>query len=152
MAQKHNEKIEAMQVEAEAVAKFLFGLDLKVHKTQLVVEIPNGAGKKRAINCNWVSGTNLHFAVLANKEKILKMVPTMEGHKSFNGLGSIADSQNLIMALISFQKMNRVIPNRMQYTDPKDPAARKPKSVEILPMEHMAVTPTGMYIFQITQS
>ena len=102
MAQKHNEKIEAMQVEAEAVAKFLFGLDLKVHKTQLVVEIPNGAGKKRAINCNWVSGTNLHFAVLANKEKILKMVPTMEGHKSFNGLGSIADSQNLIMALISY--------------------------------------------------
>ena len=91
-----------MQVEAEAVAKFLFALDLKLHKTQLVVEAAAPGGKKRAVNCNWVSGTNLHFAVLHNKDKILKMVPTMESHKSFNGLGSIADSQNLIMALISF--------------------------------------------------
>ena len=45
--------------------------------------------------------------------------------------------------------MNRVIPNRMQYSDPKDPGAKKPKSVEIIPMEHMVVTPHGFYIFQI---
>ena len=43
--------------------------------------------------------------------------------------------------------MNRVIPNRMQYADPKDPEAKKPKSVEILPLEHMVVTPHGFYIF-----
>ena len=79
------------------------------------------------------------------------MVPTMDAHKSFNSLAGIVDSCQLISGLISFNIMNRVIPNRMQYSDPKDPGAKKPKSCEILPMEHMRVDPTGFYIFQLQE-
>jgi len=53
------------------------------------------------------------------------------------------------MGLISLGAMNRVVPHRMQYPDPNDPGAKKPKTVEILPMEHMQVSPTGFYIFQV---
>ena len=71
---------------------------------------------------------------MTNAEKILKLVPTMESHKSFNGLKSIQDSCQLLLGLITLGAMHRVIPNRMQYTDPTDPAAKKPKTVEILPL------------------
>lgn len=81
----------------------------------------------------------------------MKMVPTMDSHKSLNGLAGVADSCNLIGGLISFNIMNRVIPNRMQYTKADDPGAKKPKSCEILPMEHMQVGPTGFYIFQVQE-
>ena len=86
---------------------------------------------------------------MTNAEKILKMVPTMETHKSFNGLKSIQDSCQLVLGLISLGSMYRVIPNRMQYPDPNDPSAKKPKSVEVLPMQHMTVSPTGFYVFTV---
>ena len=35
----------------------------------------------------------------------------------------------------------------MTYSDPKAPEAKKPKLVQKLPPEHMAVTPHGFYIF-----
>jgi len=75
----------------------------------------------------------------------------MDAHKSLNGLAGVADSCNLIGGLISFNIMNRVVPNRMQYTKPDDPGAKKPKSCEILPLEHMQVGPTGFYIFQVQE-
>ena len=53
------------------------------------------------------------------------------------------------MGLIKFGVMNRIIPNRLQYPDPKDPAAKKPKSCEVVPMQHMAVSHTGLYIFTV---
>ena len=56
------------------------------------------------------------------------------------------------MILISLGVMNRIVPNRMQYSDPKDPGAKKPKSCEVLPMQHMAVHPNGFYIFTVQQS
>lgn len=75
----------------------------------------------------------------------------MQNHKSLNGLQGLADSCQLISGLVSFGIMNRVIPNRMQYANPNDPGAKKPKSVEVLPMEHMRVDPTGFYIFQVQE-
>ena len=44
------------------------------------------------------------------------------------------------MALIQFNFMGRVIPNPMQYKK-GDEDAKKPKSVVIVPMQHMVVTP-----------
>ena len=96
-------------------------------------------------------GTNLHVAVLQHKEQIMKLVPTMDAHKSLNKLAGVADSCQLIGGLISFNIMNRVVPHRNQYTNPNDPGAKKPKTVEVLPMEHMRVDPTGFYIFQVQE-
>lgn len=76
-----------MKKEAEAVAKFLIGLEMPTRRSQLIVE--GGDGKKKAVNCEYVVGTKLHFTIMTNAEKILKLVPTMESHKSFNGLKSI---------------------------------------------------------------
>ena len=103
------------------------------------------------MNCNYILGTNLHVAVLQNKEAIMKLVPTMDSHKSLNNLAGVVDSCQLIGGLISFDIMNRVVPNRMQYTNPQDPGAKKPKSVEVLPIEHMRVDPVGFYIFQVRE-
>jgi len=135
-----------MRAEAVNVAKYLVGLSLKMRRTQLVIE---QAGRRLPVNCEYVIGTKLHYAIMTHKEQILKLCPTMDSHKSFNGLNAIQDSCQLVMGLISLGAMNRVIPLRMQYPDPNDPAAKKPKAVEILPMEHMQVAPTGMYIFQV---
>jgi len=119
---------------------------MPTRRSQLIVE--GGDGKKKAVNCEYVVGTKLHFTIMTNAEKIMKLVPTMESHKSFNGLKSIQDSCQLVLGIISLGSMYRVIPNRMQY-QPNDPAAKKPKSLEILPMEHMAVSPTGFYVFTV---
>eukprot|EP00806_Schmidingerella_arcuata_P002167 Macronucleus_296.p1 GENE.Macronucleus_296~~Macronucleus_296.p1 ORF type:complete len:381 (+),score=132.62 Macronucleus_296:1-1143(+) len=73
----------------------------------------------------------------------------MEAHKSFNGLGKIEDSCNMIMGLIALGAMARVIPFRQQYPNPNDPAAKKPKVVEMVPKEHQSVAPIGFYIFQV---
>ena len=149
---KQSEMMEKMRDEAASVGKFLLSLDVKSRRTQLIVEQQTEAGpKKKAVNCNYILGTNLHVAVLTHKEEIMKLVPTMNSHKSFNNLTGIMDSCQLISGLISFNVMNRVIPNRMQYSDPQDPGAKKPKSCEILPMEHMRVDPTGFYIFQLQE-
>ena len=118
-----------------------------MRRTQLIVEGKDG--KKKGVNCEYVNGTNLHLTIMTNAEKILKLVPTMESHKSFNGLKSIQDSCQLLLGLITLGAMHRVIPNRMQYTDPTDPAAKKPKTVEILPLQHMAASPTGFYVFTV---
>jgi hypothetical protein len=126
------------------------GLGMRTRRTQLIV---NGAGgKKFPVNCEYVLGKDLHFQIMVNKDKILKMIPTMGKGAELNGLTSIQDSCKLVMGLIQFQAMGRVIPNRMQYQDPKDPECKKPKSVEALPMEHMMVTPHGFYIFQVEAS
>lgn len=101
------------------------------------------------VNCEYVTGTNLHFEILQKKAEILKMTPTINKMKNLNGLEGIKDSCTLVMGLIHLGAMNRVIPNRQQYANPNDPGAKKPKSVEILPLEHMVVTPHGFYIFQV---
>lgn len=127
------------------MAKFLLDLQIPTKRTQLVGKGPGG--KTAVFNCEYVTGTNLHFTIMQNKEKIIKMTPIMNQMKSLNGLEGIKDSCNFVMGLIHLGAMNRVIPNRMQYPNPDDPGAKKPKSVEILPLEHMVVTPHGFYIF-----
>lgn len=89
--------------------------------------------------------------MIRNKDAIIKLVPTMNSHKSLDGLSSIQNSCSLISGLVSFGVMNRVIPNRMQYPDPNDPAAKQPKSVEVLPMEHMRIEETGFYVLQVQE-
>ena len=68
--------------------------------------------KRMVLNCEYVTGTNLHLQVMSNKEKILKLCPTMETHKTFNHLETIEDSCNLVMGLIALGAMVRVIPFR----------------------------------------
>ena len=146
-AQNNQKKVETMKVEAAAIAKYLAGLGIKSRRTQLVIE--QAGGKKVPMNCEYVLGTNLHLAIMTHRDEILKMCPTMDTHKSFDNLKGIQESCQLVMGLISLGAMNRVIPMRVQYPDPNDPAAKKPKTVEILPLEHMQVSPTGFYIFQV---
>ena len=55
------------------------------------------------------------------------------------------------MTLIQFEKMNRVVPNPMQYSK-GDEDAKKPKSVILVPMNQMMVAPSGFYIFTVEQS
>ena len=79
-----------MQEEATAVAKFLLSTDLKMKRTQMLVETRVEDKVKRSVlNCEYITGTNLHFAIMSHKEKILKLCPTMESHKTFNGLKDI---------------------------------------------------------------
>ena len=139
-----------MQEEAKEVAKFLLKTDLKMRRTQMLVEKKvEDKMKRMVLNCEYVTGTNLHLQVMSNKDKILKLCPTMETHKTFNGLEKIEDSCNLIMGLIALGAMVRVIPFRQQYPNPNDPAAKKPKVVEIVPKEHQSVAPIGFYVFQV---
>ena len=54
-----------MREEAAAVGKFLLGLGIKSKRTQLIVEQQTPQGpKKKAVNCNYILGTNLHVAIL----------------------------------------------------------------------------------------
>ena len=55
------------------------------------------------------------------------------------------------MTLIQLGKMNRVIPNPMQYKK-GDEDAKRPKSVMLVPLNQMVVTPSGFYIFQVEES
>jgi len=58
-----------MREEAAAVGKFLLSLDIKSRRTQLIVDSQTPQGpKKKAVNCNYILGTNLHVAVLSHKE------------------------------------------------------------------------------------
>lgn len=79
--------VEKMKEEAMAVAKFLIGLQIKSRRTQLIVDLPGG--KRQAVNCDYVHGTNLHLEILKNKDKIMKMVPTIDSINSLNELKSI---------------------------------------------------------------
>ena len=79
--------VEKMKDEAMAVAKFLIGLQIKSRRTQLIVDLPGG--KRQAVNCDYTHGTNLHLEILKNKDKILKMVPTIDSINSLNELKSI---------------------------------------------------------------
>ena len=62
----HNQKVDQMHAEAGAVAKFLMGLDMKMKRTQLVIE--QGPGQKKPVNCEYVTGTDLHLAVMTHKD------------------------------------------------------------------------------------
>ena len=57
----------------------------------------------------------------------------------------------MVMGLIQMNKMGRVIPNPMQYKK-GDEDAKKPKSVMLVPLKNMVVSPTGFYIFTVEQS
>ena len=68
--------------------------------------------KRSVLDCEYVSGTNLHFTIMSYKEKILALCPTMDDHKSFNGLNKVEDSCNLLMSLIVLGAVTRVVPFR----------------------------------------
>ena len=40
----------------------------------------------------------------------------------------------------------------MTYTDPNDPAAKKPRITELIPQEHSRPDATGFYVFQVEES
>lgn len=126
-----------MTQEATEVAKFLMTVDLKMKRTQMLVETRVEDKVKRSVlNCEYITGTNLHFNIMSHAEQILKLCPTMETHKGFNGLKKVEDSCNLLMGMIALGAMARVIPFRQQYPNPNDPAAKKPKVVEMVPKQH----------------
>ena len=97
-------------------------------------------------------GKDIHFAILSNADEIMKMCPKINQTSPLNGLKHIQDSVLLLGILIQLKKMDRVIPHMMTYNDPKAPEAKKPKIVQKLPPEHMAVTPHGFYIFTMESS
>ena len=58
-----------MRNEAANVGKYLLSLDIKSRRTQLLVEQQTPQGpKKKAVNCNYILGTNLHVAIMTHKE------------------------------------------------------------------------------------
>ena len=79
----------------------------------------------------------------------MKMCPKINQKSPLNDLQHLQDSVLLLGILIQLKKMDRVIPHMMTYNDPKAPEAKKPKIVQKLPPEHMAVTPHGFYIFTL---
>ena len=110
--------------------------------------------KRLVINLTrlWHLGKDIHFAILSNADKIIKLCPKINQTSSLNGLKHLQDSVLLLGILIQLKKMDRVIPHMMTYNDPKAPEAKKPKIVQKLPPEHMAVTPHGFYIFTMETS
>ena len=110
--------------------------------------------KRLVINLTrlWHLGKDIHFAILSNADKIIKLCPKINQTSSLNGLKHLQDSVLLLGILIQLKKMDRVIPHMMTYNDPKAPEAKKPKIVQKLPPEHMAVTPHGFYIFTMESS
>lgn len=116
-------------------------------RTQLIVDKPDG--KKQAVNCEYILGKDLHAAIILHREQILKLVPTINSFRDLNGLQSITDSCQVVMAMIRFGAMNRIMPHMQTYPNPSDPAAKRPKACQMFPQEHMTVQPVGFYIFQI---
>ena len=80
------------------------------------------------------------------------MCPKINQKSPLNNLQHLQDSVLLLGILIQLKKMDRVIPHMMTYSDPKAPEAKRPKLVQKLPPEHMAVTPHGFYIFTMESS
>ena len=97
-------------------------------------------------------GKDIHFAILSNAAEIMKMCPKINQKSPLNNLQHLTDSVLLLGILIQLKKMDRVIPHMMTYSDPKAPEAKRPKLVQKLPPEHMAVTPHGFYIFTMESS
>jgi hypothetical protein len=100
----------------------------------------------------YVLGKDIHFAILSNAAEIMKMCPKINQKSPLNNLQHLSDSVLLLGILIQLKKMDRVIPHMMTYSDPKAPEAKRPKLVQKLPPEHMAVTPHGFYIFTMESS
>jgi len=73
--------------EAEAVAKFLMNLDLKMRRTQLMIK--EHGGKHRYMNAEYVLGKDLHFQILSNSAKIIKLCPNIDSRMSLNKLSNI---------------------------------------------------------------
>ena len=44
------------------------------------------------INCDYVTGTELHYKVMSSSEHIMKLCPTINSAKPLNDLKSIQDS------------------------------------------------------------
>ena len=54
-----------MQEEAKEVAKFLLKTELKMRRTQMLVEKKvEDKMKRMVLNCEYVTGTNLHLQVM----------------------------------------------------------------------------------------
>ena len=104
------------------------------------------------LNFVWLLGKDIHFCILSNADEIIKMCPKINQTSNLNGLKHLQDSVLLLGVLIQLKKMDRVIPHMMTYNDPKAAEAKKPKIVQKLPPEHMAVTPHGFYIFTMESS
>ena len=100
MQAKQGEHREKIREECTKVAKFLMGLGMRTRRTQLIVA--GEGGKKFPVNCEYTLGKDLHFQIMTNREKILKMIPTMTKGAELNGLESIQDSCKLVMGLIQF--------------------------------------------------
>ena len=124
---------------------------MKMRRTQLIIE--GGAGKRRAVNADYVTGTDIHLTIMTHKDQVLKLCPTIEAmSEGMNELATIKDSVKLLFTLMKFEVITRIIPHRMTYTDPNDPAAKKPRISELIPKEHSRADATGLYVFQIQES
>ena len=90
---------EQCEAEADAIAKWLLSQDMKPRKTQLVVK-DQATQKQRPVNCEYYLGKDLHFLILSNAKKIMKMCPKLKTRVQLNELANLHDSCNLVMTLI----------------------------------------------------
>jgi hypothetical protein len=77
------------------------------------------------------------------------MAKEIQKRKDLKGLESIEDSILLLDGLFNFKKLVKIGPSRMQYPDLKAAEAKRPKRVEILPIEKQQIEAGGMYMFTV---
>jgi hypothetical protein len=80
-------------------------------------------------------GSDVHFLILQNAQKILKLIPVISAQVELNKLEKIEDSVQLCLLLFQIKKMTRLVPCRNMYPDPKAPEAAKPKQVRAAPLD-----------------
>ena len=123
MAAKYEKELEARQKakaemesirstaekEADAVARYIQNLDIRLRKTQLIVQHPKTM-KQQAVNSQYIIGKcekrmdralksnfwnlcsigkDLHYEILTHAKEILKLCPTIDEKSKLNGLTNL---------------------------------------------------------------
>jgi len=76
-------------------------------------------------------GTDLHYAILTNKDKILPMCKKIQEVRELNNLEKIQDSVQLCLALMQLKVLKKVQPAKNMYSDINSKEAEKPKQIEV---------------------
>ena len=92
-------------------------------------------------------GADFHYAVLTNREEVLKLIPKITERTKLNNLEKIEDSVILGNVLMQFKQIVRVIPHMQTYSNPMAPEARKPKMIEIPPPKLQFMIGGGFYMW-----
>lgn len=135
MIAEHSAMIDVLEKEFEAIAKFLKD-KVKLRPTLLMHKIKIGVTEKDMdMPIDYCLGKDIHFTVISHRVEILAMAKEIQKRKDLKGLESIGDSIVLLDGLMTFKKLVKIGPSRLQYPDPKAADAKRPKRVDVLPVE-----------------